>query len=145
MDGGSFRIFWLYIVLKYLLCSSWLKIVEHLVCAFVSFFPVPQTRTCFLKNHLSCLGIWNYILECKRMCGICLFFIDHHWMVDCYVYSWLELLLQAKELQNNAMCIFMGVVCNLNKVRRSVRMMFHNSQTKLIQNRVVFMRVYKCL
>jgi hypothetical protein len=89
MDSWSFQNFGLSVVLKYLLClfmaeSNWI-----FVSAFVYFLPVPQTRTCFLKNHLKCMGIWNDMFECKRIRGVCLFFVVHHWMVECYVYSWL--------------------------------------------------------
>jgi len=50
MENGRFSRFWDYLLfLNIYPVSSWLNIIEHLLCEFVYIFPVPQTRTCFSR------------------------------------------------------------------------------------------------
>lgn len=94
--------------------SSWLNIIEHLVRAFVYFFFVPRKRTCFLKNHLKCLGIWNCISECKRMCSVCSLWTIIECLNALYIHGF-NFCYRSRNC--HPLCSIIVIVWNLNKVR----------------------------
>lgn len=94
--------------------SSWLNIIEHLLCAFVYFFPVPQKRTCFLKNHLKCLASEITFLNVKEcvvyVCSLC--FITE-WLNGMYIHGFNFCY---RPRNHHPTCSFIVLVWNLNNV-----------------------------
>jgi len=69
--------------------------------------------------------------------------MDHHSVVVCNLYLWLLLLLQPKKSPHGAQLD--GNFCEVTKQGKNLFYCVHNSQTKLIQEWVIYMRIYRCL